>query len=225
MDIIPALLVSSQEELLDQVKLLSPHFTHFQIDIADGEFVKNRTVDIDGVQKVVEKHEKLFKNLTLDFDLMVQKYEDALQSIDLLPPSITVQSALPHVSVIEDYSKIFELYPNILLGFAVDPDDSIDTIAQAYDLSIVPVIQIMSVVPGFQGGEFIEDSLTKIEQLRMSDYRNKIYLDGGINESSIKTILSKKYQPDSVCIGSYLTKADDLASRVKKLHTLVGTAA
>jgi len=222
MDIVPALLVTSQEELTDQIKILSPHFKHFQIDIADGEFVKNRTIDLDGVQKVAEKNESLFKTLSFDFDLMVNGYEDALEKIDLFPPSITVKTVLPHVSVITDYKKISELYPNVEVGFAIDPADSIDTIVQLYDLSTIPVIQIMSVVPGFQGSEFIEDSLIKIEQLKMSDYRNKIFLDGGINEHSLSSILSKKYLPDVLCIGSYLSKASDLEGNIKKLKKLIG---
>jgi pentose-5-phosphate-3-epimerase len=81
----------------------------------------------------------------------------------------------------------------------------------------------MSVNPGRQGQPFLLETLKKIEQLRLLGYRNKIFLDGGINEKTIPEILAQKFLPDVLCPGSFLTKADekDLSKRVDYLFNII----
>jgi pentose-5-phosphate-3-epimerase len=79
----------------------------------------------------------------------------------------------------------------------------------------------MSVNPGFQGSPFLPEMLNKIEQLRNIGYRKEIFLDGAVNEKTISVILSKKYRPDFICPGSYLTKAKDLEKNVEYLRELI----
>ncbi|MDO9028676.1 MAG: hypothetical protein Q7U68_07475, partial [Candidatus Roizmanbacteria bacterium] len=64
------------------------------------------------------------------------------------------------------------------------------------------------------------ETLTKVERLRQLGYRKEIFLDGAINKKTIPIILSKKYQPDFICPGSYLTKTKTLEENVKYLLTL-----
>jgi len=78
----------------------------------------------------------------------------------------------------------------------------------------------MSVTPGVQGNPFLEETLNKIEQLRLLGYRKEIFLDGAVNEKTIPVILSKKYQPDFICPGSYLTKTKSLEENVKYLKEI-----
>ena len=225
MDIVPAILVKTPDDLTSQIVKLSEYFSHFQIDITDGEFVSDKTIDIDEIAKALEKVKpETLKNLTFDFDLMVVDYMDALEKIDELSYLIKTLTVLPHASAITNYKEIAELYAQYTVGIAVDPDDSIDTINQNFDLSVIPTIQIMSVVPGRQGNPFLEDSLIKIEQLRMVDYRGKIFIDGGVNDKTLPVILSKKERPDVVCIGSYLSRANELKARIKKARALVSIA-
>ena len=221
MDIIPAILVKTSEELLDQIKKLSPHFNHFQIDIADGKFVPNETLTLDDVYKAIKNNAPLFKKITLDFDLMVEDYMSEIEKVDDLIPLVSIQNVFPHISAVTNYSQIASLYPEFTVGLAFDPEDRVETIIQQYDLENIPIIQIMSVDPGFQGKDFLEDVLIKIEQLRMDDYRSDIYLDGGVNSKSIPAILSKKFQPDALCIGSFLTKADNTQAQVEHLRNLL----
>lgn len=222
MDIVPALLVKTPSELTEQITRLSEFYTHFQIDIADGEFVKNKTLAIDELQKAFEnvKPETL-KKLTFDFDLMVVDCLSAFEKIDELAFLIKTTTVIPHVSAITNYKELVDQYSVFTVGMAIDPSDSIDTINQIYDLNTIPIIQIMSVVPGKQGNPFIEDSLTKIEQLRMLDYRNKIYIDGGVNNKTLPVIISRRERPDVVCVGSYLSQGSDTEARVKILNDLI----
>lgn len=221
MDIIPALLEYQPEELLVTVNKLTQHYKHFQLDIVDGELYPQKTIQIEDIRKTLKLIDPpTLRQLTFDFDLMVRDYMSYIENIEEIEEIVKIETIFVRANLIGNYKKLADLYPEISIGLVVDPADSIETIAQAYDLENIPVIQIMTVAPGAQGHPFQEDMLTKIEQLRMLDYRNKIYIDGGINEESLKIISSKKYRPDTLCIGSYLTHANKLEEKVKKLQTL-----
>ena len=70
----------------------------------------------------------------------------------------------------------------------------------------------MTVKPGLQGQSFIEDSLNKIDQLKLLNYKDTILLDGGINNATIEIVKRHQVLPDSVCVGSYLTKTKDTST-------------
>jgi pentose-5-phosphate-3-epimerase len=79
----------------------------------------------------------------------------------------------------------------------------------------------MSVTPGVQGNPFFPETLVKIEQLRLLGYRNKIFLDGAVNDKTLLIINKLKYKPDVICPGSFLTKAKDLEKNVEYLNKLI----
>lgn len=218
MEIYPALLSLSVNELEETLKKLIPFYCHFQIDVIDGEFLPKKTVDIEAIPEALKSlNSPTLKNLVFDFDLMVKDYESALDKIDDVQEFVKVDAVLIRASILKSYDKLVNLYPEIKIGLVIDPLDSVETIVQGLDLEKVPIIQIMTVFPGAQGNPFQEDMLNKIEQLRMTDYRNKIYLDGGISEKTLKVIHSKKYLPDIVSVGSYFTKAENPEKRIKSM--------
>ena len=106
------------------------------------------------------------------------------------------------------------------IGLTLNPQDQVDDLARQYNLKEIPFIQIMSVVPGVQGNPFIPDVLNKIEQLRGIGYGKEIFLDGAVNEKTIPVILAKKYQPDFICPGSFLTKTKSLEKNIEYLNKL-----
>ena len=55
MDIYPSILETTIEDFVAQYNRVSPFFDHFQIDIADGQFVANRTIQIEDIGKVVSR--------------------------------------------------------------------------------------------------------------------------------------------------------------------------
>lgn len=222
MEIIPAILETNKEDFSAQIKNLLKFYDHLQIDIADGEFVKNKTLDTDSVAEVLQElNPDIRKKLILDLDLLVGNLEEELEKVEELEEIVAIKTIFARPASLENYKKLRNLYPEFEIGLAIDPTDSIETIAQSFDFEKVPAIQVMTVDPGVQGNPFLDDMLNKIEQLRMSDYRNKIYLDGGINDTSLKIIISRKYPPDVLCIGSYLTKAGDkLEERVRHLKKI-----
>ena len=221
MQVIPSILENNPSTFLSQIKRLSPYFDTFQIDIADGIFVTNKTVQINDLYKVLSIKYQDLKSLKFDFHLMVKDYEKDLAKLLRLKELINVENVFIHYSLFPKYEILNTKYSPLAIGLVLNPKDSVEQLTINYQLSEINSIQIMSVNPGFQGSAFIPETLKKVEQLRLLDYRNNIYLDGAINQSTIPLIASLKYPPDYICPGSFLTKAENLANNVNYLKEKV----
>lgn len=208
----PSVLVQTPDEFVQQVEKLTPFFQHFQVDIADGEFVPNKTISLQEVETAISRLSAT-SALTFDFDLMVKDVETALKEIDKIAQQTKVETLFIH------NLDAFNTRPN--LAIAIDPQVNIETVKQRFDLTLLSAIEIMTIVPGAQGRAFIPETLQKIQELRKADYKNKIYLDGGINNQTIPIILDKQYRPDVLCIGSYLTHAENVEERINQLKALL----
>lgn len=215
MKIIPTILEKTAQGLIKQLTRLRPYFNHFQIDIADGIFVPNKTIQIDNIINLFPNNQYLItNNINFDFHLMIQDYE---KEIDKLKQFNNIKNILIHASVFPNNQ--YQITNNI--GLVLNPEDSVKSLKNNFDLNKIPVIQIMTINPGFQGSPFIPETLKKVEQLRLADYRNKIYLDGGLNQATIKTVISQKYLADGLCIGSYLTKTNNLNDNINFLKSIL----
>jgi ribulose-phosphate 3-epimerase len=213
MQVIPTILENETQHFISQLKRLLPYFNHLQIDVGDGIFVPNKTIGANDVLTSIRQLDnEIIKGCVFDFHLMVVDYDKNIKIIQEIKKYVKVENILVHFGALkEDYTYDF--------GLVLDPKDDINTIASEYDLKKIPVVQIMTVNPGFQGSPFLPQTLNKIEQLRLLNYRNKILVDGGINDQTIPVILSQKYLPDTLCVGSFLTRAKDeeLFKRIKQL--------
>lgn len=223
MQIIPAILVRTPEEFKYQLARLLPHFDYFQFDIQDGVLVESKTVNIDQIIQVFNNNPQLTsKEIVVDFDLMVQDYQSVISQFSLFPSNIKINYLFLREKVAsrEDLEELrkSQFFPTI----ALEPGDSIETIDKKFELINLPSIQIMTIHSGPQGQDFISEQLKKIEQLRNAGYRNKIFLDGAIDDRTLPLILKEKFQPDAVCIGSYFSRAENLEERIKTINNLLG---
>ncbi len=222
MQIIPSILEKNSTDVFSQLKRLISYFNTFQVDIADGRFVPNRTMQIEEFSSTIQQlSNETMGPLSFDLHLMVKDYEKEIEKLDKLRSLINVKNIFIHYSLFPNIYYLTSNFPSLTLGLVLNPDDSVEDLTKRYTLNPIPSIQIMSVNPGFQGSPFIPETLKKIEQLRLKDYRNKIYLDGAINQDTIPLINSLKYKPDYLCIGSFLTKAENLEERVNYLKEKV----
>lgn len=213
MRITPTILEKTPQKLKNALSKLSPYFNHFQIDIADGKLVPNKTVSLEEISQPVA----LPKNLFYDFHLMAVAYEQEVYKVSKLFEDTNIDTIFIHSIIHPDINKLEVKYPLLVFGLAVNPGENVDTISQEYGLNNIRAIQVMSVYPGFQGKPFLPETLQKIEQLRHLGYKGLIYLDGSVNEKTIPTIISRKFGPDVLCPGSYLTRTDNLEKNVSFL--------
>lgn len=211
----PAPLEETPEGLQTQLTNLTPYFKSFQIDIADGIFVPNETVQLEEVKAVVEG----FPDIVIDFHLMVEDWNHELDILETFYDS-NIRYVLIHSKTNPPVDVFTEqLSDHYRLGLVINPEEEIETIVQKYNLSHIPAIQIMTVVPGKQGQPFIEKSLNKIEQLRIAGYKSDIIIDGAVNDKTLPVILGKKFVPDYAGIGSFLTKTKDLDKAIETLDS------
>lgn len=219
MQICPSMPEPTMDSLAKTINRLSPFYNYFQIDICDGIYVSNYTVQIDEIIKGFCKFNNC-QSLSFDFHLMVSDYEKNIFKINQLNKLINIKNIFIHYSAVKDFMKNISELSSLPIGLTLNPQDQVDDFTRHYNLNNVPTIQIMSVTPGVQGNPFIPETLKKIEQLKVLGYRNKIFLDGAVNDKTIPFINKQKYKPDVVCPGSFLTKAKDLEKNVKYLEKL-----
>ncbi len=225
MQIIPSILENDSQGFKHQLTRLSPYFNYFQIDIADGLLVPNKTISINDVlESIKQLSNETMRRFTFDFHLMVKDYQKEIGKLKQLTALVKIDNILIHVSALGDSQLSTATNFGFPIGLVLDPPDQVGSLAQKHDLNQIPVIQVMTVNPGFQGSPFIPDLLNKIEQLRTANYRNKIFLDGGINEKTIPLILQQKYLPDALGIGSYLTKSNQVEEKIKFLKGKTSSA-
>jgi len=220
MQICPSILEPDIKSLLATIDRLSPFYKYFQIDIADGIYVPNKTVQIDDlIYYLSNQVTKLPTNFIFDFHLMVKDYKTDIKKLKKLKNFITIKNIFIHYSV---FPNPYPLIPNpsFNIGMTLNPKDSVADLTTHYPLPTTPFIQIMSVVPGVQGNPFLPETLKKIEQLRLLGYKSKIFLDGAVNDKTLPLINNLKYKPDVICPGSFLAKAKDLKKNVEYLNML-----
>ena len=227
MQTIPSILEKTPQDLFYQIDKLIPYFKRFQIDIADGILVPNKTAQIEEIIKFLKLNNftnfitlQTLKTLSYDFHLMVKDFKKEIEKLERLRNFIKINYIFIHLSAVLDFGfQIFDFFP-IPIGLTLNPQDQVADLTNHYALDTIPYLQIMSVVPGVQGNPFLPETLNKIEQLRSMGYRKEIFLDGAVNEKTIPVILAKKYQPDFICPGSFLTKTKTLEKNVEYLSKL-----
>ena len=215
MQICPSMPLPTMEALATNINKLSPFYKYFQIDICDGIYVNNRTVQIEDIIKGYKQINN-YQSSVFDFHLMVKDYETDIKKLEKLRNSITIKNVFIHFDLLPNYELLTTNY-SLSIGLTLNPQDQVGDLVSRYDLKSIPTIQIMSFVPGVQGNPFIPNTLNKIEQLRVLGYKSKIFLDGAVNDKTLPYINKQKFKPDVVCPGSFLTKAKDLEENVQYL--------
>jgi len=220
MKFIPTILEESKEGFSQQLQKLSPFFSYFQIDVADGIFVDNKTVQINEVFQAIKQYNSVtMKQFTLDFDLMVKNYQQEIEKLQELKSFISIKNIFINFSLSPDLEKLTRQY-NFNFGLSISPENTINELRKKYQLDFISPIQIMSVNLGRQGNPFIPETLGKVNQLRQAGYQSEIFIDGGINNKTIPLMLSQQYKPNIACVGSYLTKTSELKNHIDYLQSI-----
>ena len=188
---------------------------YFHIDVMDGEFVKNNTVD-----KMMEYTEyiKQVANTLVDVHLMVKDVETFIKSyIDMDVNSITF-----HIEACRNEKEILKLISyikenNIKVGLSIKPKTEIEEIYPY--LPYIHSVLIMSVEPGEGGQEIIEDSVEKISKLNVFAYENgydiDIAVDGGINDKTSRKVIDAG--ANILVSGTYITKSENFKEAIENI--------
>ena len=182
----PSILSADFGQLGNEVKRLeSGGADMIHVDVMDGHFVPNLTIG-----PPVIKNLKKYTKLPFDVHLMIspvhkyiKDYAEAGADIITIHPEAT-DNLNESVNLIKKLNK--------KVGVSLNPDTDIDALTD--EIANLDLILIMSVFPGFGGQKFIPEIIDKIKKLKKikeeKNYNFEIEVDGGINFSNSKEVLS-----------------------------------
>ena len=175
------------------------------IDIMDGKFVPNNTLEKFDMNKISKYSDKNF-----DVHLMVENPIVYISSF-ITPLTDYISIHLESKGIDQSLKSIKE--NGIKCGLAINPDTEIQKLYPF--LEIIDMVIIMSVFPGKGGQKFIENTYDKVETLRNHDKNIDISVDGGVGSSNSKTLISKG--ASTLVSGSYLMKSNNINNSIKNM--------
>jgi len=203
-EIVPAILVKTPEELEQRFKEVEPYVDRIQIDIMDGKFVPNKTIQpedmkdfktnlVKEVHLMVNDNEKYVEDfLNLVFDLIIVHYESCKDI-----PGI--------IKKVKDRGK--------KIALAINPPTPLSAIKDY--LNDLDMVLIMTVNPGFSGQSFDSSVLSKIRKLRGMKRELDIEVDGGIKVGTAKLAAEVGANIFASCSGIY--KFEDKKKAIEAL--------
>ena len=106
-------------------------------------------------------------------------------------------------------------------GVAINPSTPISSLAEV--ISLVDLVLILSVNPGFGGQKFIQSSMRKVQELSdlrfTSSSRFLIEVDGGIGKNNIKELANAGC--DVFVIGNSIFGQDNITAATIELKNMV----
>lgn len=198
-EIIPSILTNDPKELEEKLKRCEG-VERVQIDIVDGIFAKNKTIDPSALADL-ELEPKL------DFHLMVKEPVNWVEKC-VGGGADRIIGHIEHMrDQIEFVGKVQEVGASI--GLAVDLETDIGKLDPVI-LTNLDVVLVMSVKAGFGGQKFDERALDKIKRLdeirSRDDTPFRICVDGGVTMENIGRI--RKEGVDEVAIGWRIFKGN-----------------
>ena len=210
----PSVLSADFGNLNNEIQLINKSSAYsIHIDVMDGVFVPN----ISFGQPIV-KTLSLISNKPLDVHLMIV---DPIKFIDEFVFDNTLNITIHY----ESTNKIEETLnyiksKNIKSGLAIKPDTDINEI-ESY-IQNVDILCLMSVNPGFSGQNFIENTYTRLKQLRKLIKKMKlstlIQIDGGVNNTNAKKLFN--LGADILVSGNYIFKSANPIKVIEYLNNL-----
>lgn len=207
-EIIPSVLVQSEEEFVQNISGLENSVDMIQLDIADGVFVDNTTwADPEKVKKIP---------LEIELHLMVQNPLEELQRWQGVHQVKRVHFHFESTeSVDTTIAEIREAGYEV--GVALKPETSIEVL-EPY-INEIDAVLFLSVHPGKQGQPFLPEVLEKIQSFRKKGWNHFVEIDGGVNEKTLPEIIASGV--DAVCPGSAIFKEGNPAENVQKMEKLL----
>jgi ribulose-phosphate 3-epimerase len=206
--IFPSILTNDPDELREMVSKVEGITDFVSIDIIDGKFADNRTIDPTALSEIDT-------GLKLDFQLMVNEPINWVGKC----ASVGAERIIGHIEQMNDQvefvGKVQEVGASVGLGIDIEtPVTKLDSTIFAN----LDAVLVMSVPAGFGGQKFDRRAIKKIKELdkirTKDDISYKIHVDGGVTFDNIKEIV--KAGADEASVGRSLFKGN-LKENIDKL--------
>lgn len=205
-----------------------------QIDVCDGEFVKNTSWPFTefskndfaaiGASDSVDVYLLHWENINYSADLMClhpEKYIDSLVTYgidEIIIHFRSIESNLDVFADITEKAKNFDL--NLCLAVDVKTDLEKFISFATENIENINTFQVMGIEKiGFQGQNFDERSLDIVKKLKQIFPDKRIMFDGGLNEETIESCVEAGV--DIFCVGSYLTNTENFSENLQVVKNLI----
>lgn len=182
---------------------------YIHVDFMEGDFVKGKTKSFREI-----KRGSKYCSKRLDVHLMTNHLKKYIKRF----ATLNCEYITFHIEVEKDIRKYIEMIHGygVKCGLAINPSTNLEEL-KPY-LSIVDMVLVMSVTPGYGGQAFIPETVEKVKELSNYLKKNKlkvlVSIDGGINENTIKKV---KPYVDMVVAGSYITNSSNFQEKIDSL--------
>lgn len=178
------------------------------IDVMDGHFVPNITIGAPVVKSLKNKVKS-----KLDVHLMIENPDRYIcDFIDAGADIITF-----HIEATGDKTKkCIEMIKqaNGLAGIAIKPKTPVSAMEKF--ISLIDMVLVMTVEPGFSGQKFMPDAAEKIKEVRaIAPNGLIIQVDGGINAETAE--ICARYGANCFVAGNFVYKNSDMKSAIESL--------
>ncbi|HEM48918.1 MAG TPA: ribulose-phosphate 3-epimerase [Caldithrix sp.] len=211
----PSILAADLLDLKEEVLLVEQNGADFiHVDVMDGHYVPN----IAFGPEIVHALSRVTK-LPIDVHLMmVEPHKHIINFANAGSSIITVhQEVCDHLDRVIRHIK----ENGCRAGVSINPATPVDSLSHI--LSIVDLVLIMTVNPGFGGQEFISYSIEKIQKLAKTksdnNYNFLIEVDGGIYIDNVASIL--KAGAEVIVTGSGIFKQKNIAEACSKFKAIL----
>lgn len=205
--VVPAIIAKTQSELNRMLSKVRKKVKRVQLDVMDGEFVPNTSLNFDFTLPTGFEYEA---------HLMVKK---PLKWVDKNADKVDIITM--HVEPLKDIGAAIDYIKKkgVKLNLALIPKTKLDVIT-AY-LKKINGILIMTVKPGSYciKKEFHPAPLEKVKKLREIDKVIPIEVDGCMNPKNIR--LARDSGANIFASGSYVFKSNDVDRALKELEDAV----
>lgn len=180
------------------------------IDLIDGIYAGTKNFDINHLPEIFKDNRK-----PIDIHMMVNRPSGYLNDLLKLKPICiyihpsTEPSAFGLLNELNNYG--------IKRGLVINPDEEIPSFSHYFPY--VDRVLLMSVVPGKGGQKFLDNTKDRLQNLISFKKDNdfEIYVDGGINDETIKEVLNA----DGVISGSFICMNKDFENQIMKLKNSI----
>jgi ribulose-phosphate 3-epimerase len=206
-EIIPAIMPESFEDLNKKYSRVKDFVNTVQIDVMDGEFVPSKDWPYVGGE---------LEQIDFDFgvDLMVSNPKDVIESW----VKAGAKRVVIHIESTENIEEVFLKIPSdIEVGIALNtttPNEQIYPLIEKIDF-----VQFMGIEKiGYQGQAFDERVLEKIKDLREKYSRVIINVDGAVSLETAPRLIEAG--ANRLAVGSVIFGSDDVEEIIKQLSNV-----
>jgi len=199
---------TSTENFKDAIKLINKtDATYLHVDVMDGKFVENKQYTVADIKKFDELSTK-----PLDVHLMVDNPLKYIEKIAFF----NIAYLTFHLEITKDIDTLIDevKMTGIKVGLSIKPNTKVSELTPYLDK--IDQVLLMSVEPGEGGQTFLEDTKTRLDELKelTKDKNILIAVDGGINNETITQVKDA----DMVIVGSYITNSSNYNEAINNLN-------